>query len=329
MAAHIFVLHGDDTQALERFVDGLAARLGDPSVIDLNMTRLEGKTASEEEIRSAAFAMPFLATQRLVVLTQPLSRAEGEAGRKRLVKIMDELPESTLLALVIDDRLQRRGWEVLKEGHWLLKWVAGQNGRAEVKAFPLPGPADMPAWILAEARKQGGVFEPEGAEALAAAVGAEPLIAVQEIGKLLTYTNFARPVTRLDVELLVTSTTPVSIFDMVDALAMRDGRKAMVLLGRLLEDEDAERVFAMVVRQFRLLIQAREVLDEGGTSPAVAAALAQPGFVADKLVRQAQRFSMAQLREIYHRLLEMDTAFKMSEIDTDLALEVFIADVCR
>jgi len=59
-------------------------------------TDITDRKASEEEIRSAAFAMPFLATQRLVVLTQPLSRAEGEAGRKRLVKIMDELPESTL-----------------------------------------------------------------------------------------------------------------------------------------------------------------------------------------------------------------------------------------
>ena len=329
MAVNIFVLHGDDSQSMERFVDELTQQLGDPTAIDLNMTRLDGKTASEEDLRSAAFAMPFLAPRRLIVLTQPLARTEGDTGRKRLVKVMDDLPDTTQLVLVIEDHLQRRGWDVIKDSHWLRKWVESHAGQAQLRDFPLPSAGDMPGWIMSEAKRQGGAFERDGADALASAVGSETMIAAQEITKLLTFVNYERSVTRNDVDQLVTSTTPVSIFDMVEAVAMRDARSALRLLGRLLEDEEPERVFAMLVRQFRLLIQAREVMDEGGTSPRVAEALGLHGFVADKLVRQAQRFTMDQLRGIYHRLLEMDTAFKMSEVETSLALDLFIAEVCR
>ena len=52
---------------------------------------------------------------------------------------------------------------------------------------------------------------------------------------------------------------------MVDAIGNRNGREALLRLHRLLEDEDPHPVFGMIVRQFRLIIQARECLEHGTT----------------------------------------------------------------
>ena len=114
---------------------------------------------------------------------------------------------------------------------------------------------------------------------------------------------------------------------MVDALAAGDGRTSQKLLHRLLENEDAFSVWGMVVRQFRLMLQAREVLDEHGGVNEVTSALGVHPFVAEKVAGQAKRFSMAALEKIHHKLLEIDEAAKTSQVTLDLAMETLVVEL--
>ena len=81
----------------------------------------------------------------------------------------------------------------------------------------------------------------------------------------------------------------------------------------------------MVVRQFRLLLLAREVLDGGGNKADVIRDLKIHPFVADKLLGQVRRFDLHTLEMIYHRLLDLDEAIKTGEIPADLALDTLVA----
>jgi len=111
----------------------------------------------------------------------------------------------------------------------------------------------------------------------------------------------------------------------VDALGNQDGRKALGMLHRLLERQDAISIFGMIVRQFRLLLLGREVLDSGERREDVARQLRVAPFVADKVVAQAQRFTLADLEAAYHRLLDLDLAMKTSQIPDDLSLDTLVA----
>jgi len=121
----------------------------------------------------------------------------------------------------------------------------------------------------------------------------------------------------------------VDIFSLVDAMANGDAAKALRSLNKLLEEQDAFSLFGMVLRQFRLLLQTREVLDEGGGAERVASELRQQPFVAQKLSKQAGRFSMTALETIHHKLLEMDEAAKTGQMPLDLALQTFVASLAR
>jgi DNA polymerase-3 subunit delta len=101
----------------------------------------------------------------------------------------------------------------------------------------------------------------------------------------------------------------------------------MGMLHRLLEQQDALSIFGMVVRQFRLLLMARETLDHGGQKNEIMRNLKVPPFVADKLVGQARHFSLVDLEVVYHRLLEIDEAMKTSQMPGELALETLVADL--
>jgi DNA polymerase-3 subunit delta len=85
----------------------------------------------------------------------------------------------------------------------------------------------------------------------------------------------------------------------------------------------------MVVRQFRLLIQAREILDGSGNKEEVARTLGVHPFVAEKTTQQAARFSMESLESIYRRLLHIDEGVKMSQVTLDLAMDTLVVELTR
>ncbi len=368
----VYILHGDDVFAIQKFISGMIAKLGEPSLADLNLARLDGKAASDNDIRTAVLSMPFLTERRLVVLTNPLAKLtvknsrvkddadedsaastdeqtakEPEAAKPtsvvkakqgRFQALLDSLPATTALALVVDDyQVRRKGqweWEFLTPTHWLSKWANQAGGRAIVREFLLPRAEEMPGWIRKQVQVQGGQINTQAAQALSEHLGSDTLAVAQEINKLLTYVNFKRPVELEDVELLTARLGLADIFKMVDSMAERKPQQTLKQLHLLLENSEPQEVFGMIVRQFRLLLQAREVLDEGGNVARIQAEVVDQKnkihpFVADKLVRQAARFNLEALTVIYHRLLAIDLAMKTSQMPFELAMDTLVAELTQ
>ena len=119
------------------------------------------------------------------------------------------------------------------------------------------------------------------------------------------------------------------IFAMVDAIGQRNGKKALELLHTLLEEMAFGGVFSMVVRQFRLILQAREIMNAGGAESEVARTLGLQPFVARKIVSQAQNFEMAALEMIYHHLQKVDMDVKTSRMDGEVALDLLITELSK
>lgn len=324
----VYILHGNDSLAMQQFMQEMLQRMGDDAMADLNTSVLDGRQASEEEVRTAATSMPFLAERRLVILHNPLARLGGKgdsAAVSRFIALLNGIPPTTALLLVIEDQMSRsKGWETLKDSHWLQQWMRQAGAGVFYKTCVLPEQAQMASWIMQHARKLGGSISSQAAALLAGYSGNNTRIVHLEIEKLLTYVNFERQIEVDDVEVLTAPGSQAGIFDMVDALAVRDGKKSMQAFYTLLEKEDPAYLFTMIVRQFRLLLQAREIIDEGGSTAEVASQLSLASFVARKLEKQVQSFSMPQLESVYHDLLNIDEDIKTSRIKPELALSTFI-----
>ncbi len=316
--AAVIFLYGNDEFAIARHLAELLSRFSDPSLASMNVARLEARTMSEDELNNAVATAPFLAERRLVLLANPSSRYNTPGARKKLLEFLAQVPSTT--QLVIHEALEPKE----AAGHWLVRW-AEKNGRAQ--ACMRPRPREMSGWIVNEARRQGGAIEPQAAVRLAEMLGTDTRQAAQEVTKLLTYVNWARPIAVADVERLGLFAAEPDIFDMVDALATGDGHAAQELLHRLLEGRDPLSVWGMVVRQFRLLLQAREVMDHRGDARQVEQRLGVHPFVAQKAFAQAQRFALDELEKIYHRLLEIEVAVKTSQVTLDLALEMLVVEL--
>ena len=343
-----YVFHGTDEPTLREEIASFYASIADPAMADLNTTRIDGAATDTGEIQSAASTLPFLADTRLVIVE---NITEANANRLQIDDLGDlitNLPDWARVVFVErglseasseTDSARRRKVSRKTALKKLINLVE-KDPRGKVYAFDIP--SNMNGWMSQRAALYGATIEPRAAQLLAERVGEDLLLADSEIAKLATYTNAERPIAAEDVELLTAFTPEANIWHMVDALAERNGERAMLLLRQLLDAGDEPlRLFGMMVRQYRLLIQMREHLDNGGTPNSAMQTMGIKDFIARKLSGQARRYSMEQLERIYRYLLEMDISMKggisgdpseggsIDRLDPAFALEEFVAKLSR
>jgi DNA polymerase-3 subunit delta len=330
-----FILHGDNEFEISERVADFKQKIGDESMRDLNITVLDGRRTTLSEVQHAADAIPFLADKRLVIVDGLLTRLasrkakDGDeaapAGAAKdflngLIDYVPRLPDTTRLVFI--------EFQPLNGKHQLIKLAEQQKGRTVIECRQ-PAAGELPHWIIERAKKRGGSIEPGAAQRLAALIGGDLRRLDSEINKLITYVNAQRPIAAKDVDLLVSDASTSSVFDLVDALGKRDGRRAAHELHHLLDQgENPLGLLAMIVRQYRLLILVKELQARSVAPDAMAKELRQHPFVIKKLNEQARNYrDISQLETIYRRLLDIETEIKTGQTSDVLALDLLVAGV--
>jgi DNA polymerase-3 subunit delta len=338
----IHLLRGNDVFSIELQLKKIITGLGSDFDSSLNLSKLDIKSSSLDDLQLAVSTLPFFGSSRLVVVSNAIASMD-KPKQEKLIKILESAPGSTHIVLQVEDRTRWRKdnqgkwqqyWETLNQDHWLTKWVQNHS-QAELIDVPLPDEKAMPQWVINEAKRQGGQFSPDAAAELSRHTGSDTGIAGQEISKLLMYVNFERPVSVEDVIECVSVEGSADVFKMLDLLMNGKKTEAQALMHSLLDDSQPEMILGAVAHRLRQLIEVREVLDNGGNIQTLVKEKVIFFNQADTYSTAARRYSMKQLKEAFARLLEMDVQSKMwledSRVDTiqvDLKtnLELFVME---
>ncbi len=313
-----YIFHGDDTHSQNETFNEIQAKLGDPAMLDLNTTRFE-KLMPLSELQQACNAVPFLAKVRLVIVKDLFTSKPDKDFIDELLAYLPKLPETTRLVFMES--------KPLPGNHRAIK-LAQQEEIGFEKKFSLPEGNEIQKWISQRVTQKNGRIAPRATYMLATNIGNNLGILDNEIEKLVLYKGSDEEITADDVSLLSPYAAEANIFELVDALGNRDEKKAIALLHtKLAEGVDPFYIFSMFARQFRLLIQVKELAEEGDRPPAISRQLKMHSFVAGKLYQQCQSFSMSQLEQILHHLLEMDVNVKTGRADLVTSLNLLVASL--
>jgi DNA polymerase-3 subunit delta len=316
----IYLFHGQDDVALEEAVSKLRAGMGEYG--DMNTSQFDGESGSISEMINAAASYPFLSDRRLVLvrgLASHLTRkGGGDTAKRAIEQLLEEAPTLPEHARLV---LMERG--ALPDNHKLIKGLS-EMPNAYVKAFNVP--ADLAQWIHKRAEAYAITFDGSAARILADMVGGDLRRLDGEISKLADYAMPRTEISEEDVAALTPYVPEGNIFKLVDAISGGDGKVALSVFHTLLLDKANTpfSVFGMITRQFRLLILAREFIEQGGHGSAAQTLGVNPR-ASEGFIRQARQFSMDDLEAIHRQLLETDTAMKTGLMEPQLALDLFIA----
>lgn len=336
-----YLLHGDDEFTSREHLK----KLRQEGHFEYNQDTYNGAEVDLQTIIITSNTLPFLTEQRLVLLdglpkkkaarsaSTPdregsakggkarKSKKSGKSGslsrsefEKALAEHIAHMPETTVLALVVD--------EALEVTNPLVK-AAEKYGK--VIQSTLPKGAALEQWINRRAKSKQVTITAEAITLLANLIGNHLRLLANELDKLATYVGEGGTIQAKDVHLLSPLVQEARIFDLTDALAQRNRQKALNLLHDLLADgEPPLKLLSTITSQVRSLLLVKELSQQGMRSAQIASQLALAPFIVEKALRQVGNFSMIQLEATYHELLSTDAALKRSRLTPELALDLLV-----
>jgi DNA polymerase-3 subunit delta len=199
----------------------------------------------------------------------------------------------------------------------------------EVHDFKQPTGRALIKWAIAYAKKQGFTMPEDVAGEIVTRCSDDKIRVSREVEKLALYTSGTA--TLDDVEALCPPDLQSNIFAFVESLATGDRGTAMKLLESLLTtNEPPLRITYMIRRQFRLLVRARSLFDEGASRSEVASTLKVPPFVARKLEEQARKMGEEDLERALALTLDLERGLKGgSDLGGELQVEIAVLEFSK
>ncbi len=326
----LHVLIGEDDYSIRQALDKIKRSIGDPTALLTNSTVFDGRQLTVEELQTACDTVPFLAEKRLVVVEGLLERFESrnKSSRKKparqpeqdecksVVDCISNIPDFTELVLV-DGRIG--------DSNPLLRKL---SAIAKVRSFPLLKEAQLRQWVERRVARVGGAISTQAVNLLIRFVGNNLWIISNEVDKLVSFAA-GRRIEEGDVRAVVSYAQEANVFAMVDAILEFRVGTAQELLQQLLKHGAAPaQLLVMLSRQVRIMLQIKDMRNHGKSRNEIQDKLGLTSdFVLRKAWEQSEKYTLARLKELYHRLLEADLSIKTGKYDGELALNILIAEL--
>lgn len=193
------------------------------------------------------------------------------------------------------------------------------------------GEDDAVQWVLSEAQRGGTPFTDDAARELVDALGADMLMVQSELEKLLLYSSAtgAASVEVVDVETMVSAAKQRSLYELTDAISLKDAPRSLALLQGLLnaseggDDAAIGHVF-MLAKTFRqmLILNEKQVKDQRAMWQVLWPGFRVAPFAADALIAQARRYKdRGELTFGLRMIAKADLELRSSPPDKRLVLE--------
>jgi DNA polymerase-3 subunit delta len=190
---------------------------------------------------------------------------------------------------------------------------------------------DAVRWVMREAEANGVAFKEAAAHELVDALGAEMLAVKSELEKLLLYAGAMGEgsIDVGDVETMVAAAKQRSLYELTDAISLKDAPRALALLQGLLnasdggEDSAIGHIFtlAKTYRQM-LVLNEKQVKDQRAMWQVLWPGFRVAPFAADALIAQARRYrDRGELTRGLRLIAKADLELRSSPADKRLVLE--------
>ncbi len=320
----ILFLHGPDTyrsrKRLQFYKDGFQKKYDTQG---LNIQSLDGARLTMTEFRNAVGAVGFLAKKRLVVVENIFSGKKQKRITHEIAEYLaSEWPDEHVLVFWQAD-------EKTKRGRTPSDPLYARLLKEKEEYFPLLTDQELQRWVLTEVKRRGGQIEQPAILELTSFVGPDLWQLDHEIEKLTNYRQ-GNAITADDVRLFVSARFDENIFHLTDALSQKDAHLALKLINDQLELGVHELyILTMLVRQFRILLQVKEILQQDRHASNVATTLGLHPFVVQKALRDTQRFRLDDLKAIYGMLLDLDVKIKTTQENPETLFDVLVVRICE
>lgn len=314
-----YLFYGTEQYLKMKYINLLKKVLLEESMETMNFNIFEGNKQDVATILDSAETLPFLSDKRfLVVKESGLFQTGRKNDTEKVANYIKMIPDTTCVLFVEND-VDKRGKlykAVSKYGY-----IAEMNGLSE---------KELLYWIIRECKKNKFKIETKIASYLLYIVGSDMIQLETEIRKLGSFLPEDAQVTSYDIDIVCTKSLETKIFDLINSMINGKSEEAVTIYHNLLlMKESPLMVLAMIIRQFRMILQCKVLLEQKQSKSEIAYKMKIRDFMVREYSKQAEYFRTEELRQALNYCLQTDVNIKTGKINSELALELLILQYNR
>ena len=305
----VYLIYGEEgylcQQAKQKLKDALSIP-GDT----MNYSYYEGKKINVSEVIDLAMTLPFFQDKRLLLLEDT---GFFKNSPDDIVSLIGELPDTTCLVFVEQevDKRSRLYKAVQKNGY--------------IAHMTTPDEKTLFLWIASLLKQEKKKITEPTLRFFLERTGTDMDHLKQEIDKLCSFALEREEITKEDIIEITTHTTTSKIFDMLEAIVRGNQKVAIDYYYDLLAlKEPPMRILSLLVRQFNLILQVKEMDRRSIPRSEIAKQAGIPAFVVGKYLDQGRRYDKATLEKILLTCADTEEAVKTGRLTDTIAVELLI-----
>jgi DNA polymerase-3 subunit delta len=336
-----YVLLGDEAFLYEMCRQGVLAALVPQDLKDFCLHDFDLAQTSIFEALDAA-QTPSLMAPFQVIFLQNLKTLYGRGQKKDEFAAIDEYfrrpnPQALLVFVAehvtLPQDVRRMDMQDKERAERIRETLGDVCGVVELQRV---SGDDAVKWVMRAGEAGGVLFEQDAAHELVDSLGAEMLTIASEAEKLMLYagalaneTGTAAKIDVVDVETMVSAAKQRSLYELTDAISLKDAPRALALLDGLLnaseggEDAAIGHLFSLA-KTFRqmLVLNEKQVKDQRAMWAVLWPGFRVAPFAADALIAQARRYrDRSELTRGLRWIAKADLELRSSPADKKLVLE--------
>jgi len=298
----ITLLTGPNTYTISEAIRGAA------STFDGEMERYDGSELEAHQLPDLFMGGTLFSPNRLIVLRDVAANKQLWSDLEQWI---ERVPDETSILMVESNPDKRT------------KTFKTLQKHATVREYKDLAEAELTNWLQQRARMEGAELQPDVIRYLIAYVGHDQWRLSGELEKLLLA---ERPITQQLIQDIVEPYPDATVFELLDAVFVRNASKVEELVDLLSGREDPYQFFGLLSSQVMALFA---LTVSPGKRPAdIAGDLGLHPFVLSKLAPVARSFDRSRVERLIENLAYCDHRIKTSGVNPWQQLKITLLETC-
>jgi DNA polymerase-3 subunit delta len=319
--APVYVCYGPETFLMNEFISHLTTALIEPEHQEFAVSKFDLNETPIEAVIEDAETLPFMVPRKVVIaknaalFTGAKDTSKVEHNVDRLAAYLKAPVDYAVLVFTVSaDKLDERK-KIVK---------ALKEADALVPCLSMSGD-ELTAWVKDQAARRRFAFDQGAAEQLILYTGGHLQALQGEIEKLSLFVGKGGRASAEHVDELVSRSSEQNVFLLIEDIVQLRLDKALATLDELLKmKEEPIKIVALLARQFRIMLQVKELVQQGYSHQQIASQIGVHPYAVKLADGQSRKYDTARLSSILAKLADLDFGMKSGGIDKVLGLELFL-----
>ncbi|WLR44003.1 DNA polymerase III subunit delta [Bacillus carboniphilus] len=320
----MYLLLGEDTYLIEETIKKLINNILTEEEKELNISVYDLEVQNIEEAIDEAEILPFLGEKKIVIAKNPLfltaQKGKIEHNIDALESYIKNIAPFTVFIVVAP-------YSKLDERKKITKLIKKHAEVVDTNQFQED---DKRIWIKQFFEQAQLEIDEDALDQLLFLTGGHLMAIQREMEKLRLFLDEGGVISKDVVMMLVPRTLEHNIFELIDKVVKKQASAALQIFFDLLKNnEEPIKILALLVSQFRLIYQVKELMKQGYGQNQVAGQLKVHPYRVKLAYQQGQTFKEQDLEKILYDLAEADYEMKTGKRDKQLILELFFTKLFK